>query len=232
MPSAATVAEAEELAEVYAFADPTLLAEALAIPHPNRLCADNQRLEFLGDAVLQILASEQLYAHYPACDEGRLTAMRTQLVCGRALAARAEALPGFVEALAEANLGRSWPQKALADAFEAYFGAVWCDGGLPAARALFARLYGEEAIASVSEATDTTANPKGELIAYAQGRHLALPRFALIGREGPGHAPTFRCKVTFCERVTEGTGPTRKAAEAAAAQAMLEHLPPQPKKSL
>ena len=230
MPGAATAAGA--LAEVYAFANPALLAEALAIPHPNRLGADNQRLEFLGDAVLQILASEQLYAHYPACDEGRLTAMRMQLVCGRALAARAEALPGFLEALAEANLGHSWPQKAVADALEAYFGAVWCDGGLTAARTLFAQLYGEEALTSVSEATDTTANPKGELIAYAQGRHLPLPRFSLIGREGPGHAPTFHCKVRFCERVTEGRGPSRKAAEAQAAQAMLEALLPQAKKTV
>lgn len=210
---------------LHPFGDAALLREALAIPHANRLGADNQRLEFLGDAVLQILASEALYARHPTCDEGHLSAMRAQLVSGKALIARAEALPGFVEALAEANLGHDWPRKALADALEAYFGAVWCDGGQAAARTVFARLFDERVLDSATGATDLTANPKGTLIAYAQARHIPLPRFALVAKSGPGHAPTFRCSATLQGEHAEGEGLSRKAAEAAAAQALLDRLP-------
>lgn len=208
----------------YAFRNPALLATALAVPKANSQTEDNQRLEFLGDAVLQILVSEVLYARYPQADEGHLTAMRAQLVSGRALLARAGRLPGFLPALQEANPAPGWPQKAVADAVEAYFGALWCDGGLAAAKALFGVLYREEDFAAVAQSSLAAHNPKGALQTYAQKRFGREPAYRVVAEEGPAHAPLFRCEAALAGLAAQGEGPSRKMAEAAAAETLLRLL--------
>lgn len=207
----------------YAFRDPALLRTALTVPAPNRREPDNQRLEFLGDAVLQLLVSERLYALYPAVDEGVLTDMRLHLVSGKALLARAERL-GLGALLAERNLGHGWPQKALADAVEAVVGAAWLDGGKEGAQALFDALFHEDDFRGLRHCTGDSDNPKGALQQLGQKRFHAEPAYALVATEGPQHAPRFRCSASLGGETAEGTGASRKAAEVEAARNLLERL--------
>lgn len=216
----------------HSFRQPELLREALTIPEPNRTEADNQRLEFLGDAVLQLLVSEHLYARHPQVDEGPLTAMRAQLVSGKALRARAERIPGLIEALKRHNSRFAWPEKALADAVEAYFGALWLDGGRAAAQEALALLYDEADFLTVAQTPIAVQNPKGALMEHAQHAKLPLPVYRVIEASGPLHAPNFRCEVAYAGHTGEGIGKTRRAAEAEAARALLVTLrqapPPYP----
>ncbi len=210
----------------YAFRDPALLRRALAVPEPNRRTPDNQRLEFLGDAVLELLVSERLYALHPAADEGRLTAMRAALVSTAALLARLPRLGAWFEAAfarcdeaAYHNLG-----KARVDAFEAVVGAAWLDGGRAAAERFLDALYREEDFRSELVCADAEGNPKGALQAFAQRRHLPLPAYRLLGQTGPTHAPSFRVAVRCAGLDAEAGGPSLKKAEAAAARALLARL--------
>lgn len=209
----------------YTFSDPGLLRLACTVPLPNRN-ESYQRLEFLGDAVLQILVSERLYAAHPDRDEGALTQLRSALVSGKALLHKAKQL-NLAELLETFNPGESWPEKALTDATEALFGALWLDGGRPAAEALLAALYTDADFADASPLRGDGAlseNPKGTLATVAQKGGRPLPVYTLLATEGPGHAPRFRCAVTFDGRRAEGEGPSRKAAEAEAAEALLRTL--------
>lgn len=207
----------------YDFRDPTLLRTALTVPAPNRREPDNQRLEFLGDAVLQLLASERLYALYPGVDEGVLTNMRLHLVSGKALLARAERL-GLGVLLAERNLGHVWPRKAVADAVEAVIGAAWLDGGMVGARALFDVLFRESDFLGLRHCTSDSNNPKGILQQVGQKRFCGEPVYALVAKAGPQHAPRFHCSASLGGKVAEGRGATRKAAEAEAARRLLGML--------
>lgn len=209
----------------YTFSDPDLLRLACTVPLPNRN-ESYQRLEFLGDAVLQILVSERLYAAHPDRDEGALTQLRSALVSGKALLHKAKQL-NLADLLETFNPGESWPEKALTDAVEALFGALWLDGGRPAAEALLNTLYCDAEFADTDALlTDgiTSDNPKGALGTLAQKNGLPLPCYTLLSTEGPAHAPRFRCAVTFNGRTAEGEGPSRKAAEARAAEALLRTL--------
>ena len=160
------------------FADAALLAEALTTPSCRMADAavrDNQRLEFLGDAVLGMIAAERLYAAMPGENEGSLTVRRTRMVSTAALAAAA-ARAGIA---AHLKVGRGAPpvaegSKTLADAVEAVIGAAYLDGGIAAAREVFAALgLGEEPVAA-----EWNGNPNGGEVARA-GLHFA--------REGRGH---------------------------------------------
>lgn len=223
--------QALEQALGYAFKDRALLVAALT--HRSFLaerrgegCADNQRLEFLGDAVFGLLSAEWLYARHAAEDEGSLTIRRSQVASGRALAeaARAAGLGAHLrlgrpdEAAGGRDKGR-----LLADALEAVFGAAWCDGGLPAARAVFERL----AAGRFGERADPWAdNPKGLLQEVAQ-RHAwaGSPEYELLASDGPPHEPvyTVRARVEG-GREARGEGRTKRAAEVAAARALLAAL--------
>lgn len=207
----------------YVFRDPALLRTALTVPAPNRHGPDNQRLEFLGDAVLQLLVSERLYARYPEADEGVLTDMRLHLVSGKALLARADRL-GLGALLAECNLGHTWPQKALADAVEAVVGSAWLDGGREGAQTLFDALFREEDFHGLRHCTGDSDNPKGTLLQLGQKRFREEPVYALMTTEGPPHAPRFHCSASLGGETAEGSGTSRKAAEAEAARLLLERL--------
>ena len=168
------------------FADAALLAEALTTPSCRMADAavrDNQRLEFLGDAVLGMIAAERLYAAMPGENEGSLTVRRTRMVSTAALAAAA-ARAGIA---AHLKVGRGAPpvaegSKTLADAVEAVIGAAYLDGGIAAAREVFAALgLGEE-----QAAAEWGGNPKGRVHARFGGGEV--PRAGLhLAREGRGH---------------------------------------------
>ena len=128
----------------YVFKDFALLKTALTVPAPNRQEPDNQRLEFLGDAVLQLLVSDTLYTRYPEADEGVLTDMRIHLVSGQGLLQRIPHLnPAFHDGLNHFNRGKTWKPKAEVDAVEALLGAAWLDGGMEAAKELIQKFVGE-----------------------------------------------------------------------------------------
>lgn len=208
----------------YAFRDATLLERALTTPacrmeRPE--IEDNQRLEFLGDAVFGLLSADAVFAAYPMEQEGSLTVRRTHLVSGAALAAAAEriGLGGFLRR----NSGAApiAPHaKVLADAMEALMGAVWLDGGLAAARAVFAAL--DLPIDEMLNVWD--ANPKGHLQVMSQAmRPSRKPVYTVDSVTGPSHAPTVTVTVEVegLGRATATAG-SQRGAEVAAAAALLE----------
>lgn len=216
----------------YHFKERSFLETALTTPsyraeHAGAAVQDNQRLEFLGDAVFGLLAAQRLFASYADEDEGRLTVRRSGLASGRALAGLARRV-GLGTHLRigradEASGGRD-KDKALTDAMEAVFGAAWCDGGLKAAQRLFNRLLGDGPEASSENVW--ADNPKGELQELAQRRAWPdSPHYELVGTAGPSHEPFY----TVIARVVggheaAGTGRTKRAAEAAAARELLARL--------
>jgi ribonuclease III len=214
----------------YHFRDPGLLQ--LALTHPSVVheqpgaAAHNQRLEFLGDAVLQLVLTRELFIRYPAQDEGELTKARARLVNQAALAARARALELgahlILSRAEDANGGRERPS-ILADAFESLCGAVFLDGGYESARAVILRQFAEE-LAEVDAATGGE-NPKGELQELLQAQSQEAPAYELIAASGPDHDREFECAVRHRgEELGRGRGKSKKTAEAGAAQAALQRL--------
>jgi ribonuclease-3 len=215
----------------HTFRDPRLLERALT--HPSILQespgfdGNNQRLEFLGDAVLQLVLSDELFQLFPLEREGGLSRRRSVLANGTFLAGLAREA-GIADCLRlghseEATGGRN-RTSSLEDAFEAVIGAVYLDGGLPAARAAVQRLYGD--IHSRLQASEPGDNPKGRLQEIVQPEHgnFAL-RYELINAEGEDHARTYETAVFLHDRrLGTGRGPSKKLAEEAAARAALETL--------
>jgi ribonuclease-3 len=210
----------------YLFKNPALLDEALTTPScrmENPSVRDNQRLEFLGDAVIGLLAADALYASCPGAPEGELTVKRTQMVSTGALCAAARRL----DLAARLHLNRGAAplpasSKTLADAVEAVVGAAWLDGGLPAARAVFAAL----ALESAADEACWVRNPKGDLQIFAQGLvPMRRPVYTLVKTAGKAHEPLFTVRVGV-EGVgeAEATARTRKAAEAEAAARLLARV--------
>jgi ribonuclease-3 len=213
------------------FRDPALLA--LALTHPSRMhdpaapAGTNQRLEFLGDAVLQLVLTEALYALYPGDREGDLTKRRAILGRGKFLStlARETGIDACLSlgANEEASGGRL-RDAALEDAFEAVAGAVYLDGGLDAARRSLLHIYGD--LARRLSATEDEANPKGRLQEVVQPLHgnLAL-RYDVLSTAGADHAREFEVAVYLLDRrLGSGRGPSKKVAEEEAARAALAAL--------
>lgn len=211
----------------YRFRDGSLLETAMTHPtYANNVehVADNQRMEFLGDAVLGLLTAEHVYRLLPDGDEGRLTVARAKTVSGEALASLGAEI-GLGPLLRTDEAGddaalRS-AQHTLACAVEAVFGAVWLDGGIEATRTVFGRLMAPR-IAEIINGDTEVCDPKGRLQAYAHKKpSLGLPEYAVISREGPDHSPVFRVGVTLGGLTAEGVANRRRLAEAAAAEAWL-----------
>ncbi len=207
----------------YKFRNPALLEEALTTPSFRMTtpgAADNQRLEFLGDAVLDFLAADRLYAEFPDDAEGPLTVKRTHMVSSPALCAAA-ARHGLAARLKRNKGAEPLPEgaKTLADAVEAVIGAAWLDGGLDAARTVFAALELE----TNAEGSAWSGNPKGDLQVRAQAmtppRH---PVYELLNVAGKSHEPVFTVRVTV-DGIGEATASarSRKEAESAAAAKLL-----------
>jgi ribonuclease-3 len=209
----------------YDFADKAILERALthvsaASPRHGR-GGSYQRLEFLGDHVLGLAVSDMLYRAFPAADEGELSRRLADLVRRDTCAEVARAIDlGAALKLgnSESNSGGRRRTAILADVCEALIGAVFTDGGYPAAAALIERLWHERMMKPVRPLRD----PKTLLQEWAQGRGLPTPAYREVERRGPHHSPEFHVAVDVADRApAEGTGRSKRAAEQAAAAAML-----------
>jgi len=221
----------------YVFRDEGLLR--LALTHPSvahearQPTQNNQRLEFLGDAVLQLVLSRELYQRHPRAGEGDLTKARARLVNRRFLAEQGRQL-GLGRYLTlgrgeELHGGRERPS-ALADAFEALLGALFLDGGLAVAESFMQRrlALSFETLAGLSE----TDNPKGELQEVLQVDADAPPQYQIERTSGPDHDREFECAVYHRGvALGRGTGKSKKEAESQAALAALRSLGQRPSAS-
>lgn len=205
----------------YTFRDEALLRRALT--HPSVGKNDNQRLEFLGDAVLQYLMSDALYRTHPDEREGALTHRRQLMVCEAALSPIAKKL-GLGEALVmdkgeELTGGREKPS-VLCDTMEAVLAAVYLDGGIEAARGVVERCWPGE-----DEVERPLQDAKGALQEALQKDGGESPTYEITGQSGPPHAPVFRAAVFWQGRqLAAGEGKTKKAAEQAAALSALNAM--------
>ncbi len=205
----------------YSFRDEALLRRALT--HPSVGKEDNQRLEFLGDAVLQYLMSDRLYREYPEEREGALSHQRALLVCEAALSQVARRL-GLGEALImdkgeEQTGGREKPS-VLCDAMEAVLAAVYLDGGMDAAREIVARCW-----PAPEDVERPMQDSKGLLQELLQRDGSDPPSYEIIGTSGPPHDRIFRAAVFHGGKLlAEGEGRKKKEAEQAAALKALETL--------
>jgi ribonuclease-3 len=213
----------------YKFRQPELLR--LALTHPSVIheaggAEDNQRLEFLGDAVLQLCLTRELYERFPQADEGTLTKGRARLVNQTCLAERALQLNLGDHLLMsrgeEANGGRQRPS-ILADAYEAVIGAIFLDGGPDCANASILRLF-DPLLENLNQ-VPRVENPKGALQELLQETSVEAPRYEVTSASGPDHDRDFECAVWHGgKELARGSGKSKKAAEVAAATAALEHL--------
>ncbi len=192
-----------------------------ALTHPSTKLPDNQRLEFLGDAVLEFCVSDMLYQKYPDLHEGALTARRAALVCERTLSAiaRSLALGRFlVMGHGEEQTGGREKPSILADAMEAVLAAIYVDGGWEAAREVILRLFAQDEQLIAWRGQDD----KSALQEYTQAHGLELPAYEIIGQSGPDHDRRFTAQVSVLGKpVATVEGNSKKAAEQAAAKAAL-----------
>jgi ribonuclease-3 len=219
----------------YAFKDSALLR--LALTHPSVAheqgapVQHNQRLEFLGDAVLQIILTSELYAKFPDSGEGPLTKARAKLVNRRALAEHGRQV-GLGEFLIlsrgeESHGGRERPS-TLADTFEAVVGAIFLDGGFDAGRQFILRQF-REALGELN-ILPILENPKGELQELLQAASAEPPQYRVVSATGPDHDRIFECTVHHAgAELARGQGKSKKAAEGEAALAALKKLREKPK---
>jgi ribonuclease III len=209
----------------HTFAQPGLLARALT--HRSSGIEHNERLEFLGDAVLNMAVSAMLYQRFSGSDEGDLTRVRAHLVREESLhrAALALGLPQVVR-LSDGETRGGGAQRAsiLADALEALIGAAFLDGGFDAAQQVVRRLFGE--LIDSTEIDNWSKDAKTELQEWLQARRLAVPVYRIAATRGQAHAQTFEveCEVPALALVERGEGRSRRSAEQQAARRMLEVL--------
>ena len=209
----------------YDFKQGLLLTQALT--HRSYSSINNERLEFLGDGVLNCVMASQLYQRYPKLPEGDLSRLRAHLVKE----------PTLGEIARNLNLGDSlrlgdgemksagWRRSSvLADALEAIIGAVFVDGGFSAAEALVVRLYAP--LLDQLDPRSIAKDPKSLLQEYLQGRKVDLPEYVVLATEGEAHCQTFRveCHIAKLGIRTQGEGSSRRVAEQQAAQLAYQKL--------
>ena len=198
-----------------------------ALTHRSAPGENNERLEFLGDAVLNLLIAHRLYDAFPRATEGELSRLRARLVSREPLAEIALSL-GVGDTLqlgsGELRSGGFRRQSILADALEALCGAVFLDGGLAAVEPLVTQLFAAR-IAALPD-PEALKDAKTRLQEHLQSRSLPLPRYAILGVEGEDHAQIFRvsCEVPGLALRVEGVGSSRRRAEQQAAARMLEAI--------
>jgi ribonuclease-3 len=207
------------------FADTALLLQALT--HRSSGTDHNERLEFLGDAVLSLAVSSLLFEHFAGSDEGDLTRVRAHLVREDSLYRMAVQL-GLPDVLrlseGEARGGGAQRPSILADALEALIGATFLDGGFDAARRMVERLFGE--VIATTDMGSWSKDAKTELQEWLQARRLAVPAYSIRATRGQAHAQTFEveCSVPALGLVESGEGRSRRVAEQEAARRMLDAL--------
>ncbi len=209
----------------YIFSDEQLLRQALT--HRSAPGANNERLEFLGDAVLQLVISGLVFENTDNASEGQLSRLRSTLVKDTTLAEVAATL-GIGDHLilgpGEKKSGGHRRSSILADALEAVFGAVYLDAGLEGAVSVIRAAYGDR-LHELAEFADLR-DPKSRLQEYLQGRRMALPEYAVQNVSGKAHQQTFEviCNIPELDVKTYGTGSARRDAEQQAADAMLNKI--------
>lgn len=212
----------------YRFRDPALLERALTHRSASGR-THNERLEFLGDAVVNLLAAEALHARWPGADEGALTRARTELVRESALAALARTLDlgnQLTLGAGEIKSGGFRRDSILADALEAIVGAVFLDGGYDAARTL-ALPWFEPMIDALPSPRDVGRDAKTRLQEWLQARRRPLPAYGLLEERGEEHERVFTvsCMLEDAPELhSRGTGRSRRAAEQQAAEVVLARL--------
>ncbi|NGP76702.1 ribonuclease III [Balneolaceae bacterium YR4-1] len=211
--------------------DPFLFIKALR--HRSILADDSfsstdsyERLEFLGDAVLDLIVTEIIYYEYPDENEGFLTKLRAKLVKGDALADYARHLKlSEILVLGDRARGQGieFSKSVLADVFEALIGAIYLDSGYESASRFVKKLIKKHVdIDSLSETLD---NYKSLLLEYAQANQMAIPRYEVIKEYGPGHDKTFEVKVLVDnQEMGQGKGKSKKEAEQRAAKSAMQSL--------
>jgi ribonuclease III len=220
-------------------ADPRRLARALghpfgredlllqALTHRSAGAVNNERLEFLGDALLGFAVAEALVVRFPDADEGTLSRMRAALVKRESLAqlARGLNLGDYLRLGAgELRTGGHTRDSILADALEAVLGAVYLDSGFAQARAVVLELV--RAPMEQQSESRTVKDPKTRLQELLQSRHRPIPEYEVLAIGGTQHEQSFtvRCALSDDGSASRGEGSSRRRAEQAAAQAMLDHL--------
>jgi ribonuclease-3 len=214
----------------YQFSKPELLR--LALTHPSVAhettapTPHNQRLEFLGDAVLSLVLTQELYEKFYTVSEGPLTKARAQMVNRRSLAEQARRFhvgQFLILSRGEESSGGREKQSALADAFEAILGAIFLDGGFNAAREFILKCF-RDSFGQLARIPNID-NPKGELQEQLQARSTDAPRYETTSVSGPDHDRLFECAVFHDGReLGRGKGKSKKAAESQAALAALQTL--------
>lgn len=210
----------------YQFNNPSLFKQALT--HRSASGEHNERLEFLGDAILGMVIAEALFEKFPKTDEGKLSRLRSNLVKGKTLSVIAQEIElGDCLYLGEGELKTGGYRRGsiLADAFEALLGAVYLDSDFITAKQLILQLY-QSRIAEIS--LDSVAkDPKTRLQEWLQSRKAELPQYQLVSVSGEAHQQHFEvdCKVQWAgENSTQGDGSSRRNAEQKAAERMLNLL--------
>lgn len=209
----------------YRFRDASLLVRALT--HRSVAGDDNERLEFLGDAVLGMVVADFLFSREAGLTEGDLSRLRASLVNGDALAGVAQTLDlGAALRLGPGELksGGFRRRSVLADALEAVIGAVYVDGGLPAAQSFIHAVFAER-FANLPDPR-SLKDPKTRLQELLQDRGMDLPEYTTLEVSGPPHRQVFEvaCRVAVLSLEKRARGGSRRAAEQAAAEKILEEL--------
>ena len=208
------------------FKNPSLLKEALThrtYAVENKLRYDNQRLEFLGDAVLEIILSEYLYSLYPEADEGVMTKMRSALAQQEAIAqvARSLELGSYMYiGRGEAASGGADRDSTLCDLFEALLGACYLDMGMAFARKFVLDLIAREFPAPHRMLAGV--NPKGSLQEYTQHKFGYPPLYEVLSVSGPEHSPVYEVRVSAGDYSAAGQGGSRRLAEFQAAANLIK----------
>ena len=209
----------------YPFTDNSLLTQALR--HRSAGAPHNERLEFLGDSIVNLLVAEVLYQRWPQANEGFLTRARSELVRESAMATLARQLQMGVHLIlgpGELKSGGYRRDSILADTLEAVIAAIYLDGGFEACRRVVLPWF-EEAFTTLAH-TQLKKDPKTRLQEWLQARQKSLPEYLLIAEDGDDHAKHFRveCRLSTLDRHAMGEGSSRRHAEQEAAAQLLLQL--------
>ena len=203
----------------------------LALTHPSfryensNTQDDNQRLEYLGDAVLSLISAEHLFNTNPTAREGDLSQLRSRLTEDRKLAQIGESLSlgdYLLLGHGEEKSGGATRASNLADALEAIIGAAWIDGGSRAASKIFKKVFIPELVAL--QGATLNSNPKGDLQEYAQSNGFEIPIYETIATTGPEHSRTFTIEVTVCSKKWKAAARSKREAERLAALQALKEV--------